>query len=453
LVRKMTERWRRSLDALGRSHPEVDNLRERALRGRRLPDPPRRKGAVFLAGALSLALAVTSFGVLRDAFREGPEKLVSPETPSPAVAAALDPSDICDVPAFDPSVALLGDGSASVFGATGPREFPLEVLEASGQAASAIEGSAADALRSFLEDPQATHAPSAGWRAIAENPDEVIFAAPPDGGYSDWWVTRFTLTDGVWKPRETELVDQHQTPAQRGWHLSLSWGETTVVDNGAWGSTLHLTNGRADSWSSGEEGYELSGVAHVFDPETGGEVGHAARHIGAWGIETRLASGETVRLPLSLGGALSAIGPGYEYDVVACVPELGLASPVGTVRVAEHPMASARVLTYVFDGASMLALGGGRLVIHNGCLAVGDRAARPIYVLWPDGYSLVYREQEIAVLIDPVGRRVARLGDEVTLAGGYVPAEHADEAVIGGLPDACRTQGEGYFLTSGLAAG
>jgi hypothetical protein len=447
----MTERWRRSLDALGRAHPEVDDLRERALGGRRLTDPPRRKGPAFLAGALSITLAVTSFVVLRDAFREGPEEVASPETPSPAVAGALDPAEICDVPAFDPSVALLGDGSASVFGATGSREFPLEVLEASGQAASAIEGPAADALRSFLEDPQATHAPSAGWRAIRQTPAEVIFAAPPEGGYSDWWVTRVTLTDGAWTARESELVDQHETPAQRGWRLSLSWGETTVVDDGVWGSTLHLTNDRGDPWSSGEDGYELSGVAHVFDPETGGEVGHAARYVGVWGVETRLGSGETVRLPLSLGGALSALGSGHEYEMVACVPALGLASPVGALRVAEHPMASARVLTYVFEGASMLALGGGRLVIHNGCLAVADRSPRPIYVLWPDGYSLVYRDREIPVLIDPVGREVARLGEEVTLGGGYVPARHADDAVIGELPEACRTHGEGYFLTSGLA--
>jgi hypothetical protein len=56
-------------------------------------------------------------------------------------------------------------------------------------------------------------------------------------------------------------------------------------------------------------------------------------------------------------------------------------------------------------------------------------------------------------LIDPVGREVARLGDEVTLGGGYVPFDNADQATIAGIPDACRTQGEGYFLTSGLAAG
>ena len=94
----MTERWKRLLDALGRTQPEVDDLRERALAGRRLTDPPRWKGAAFLAGALSLALAVTSFAVLRNAFREGPDEFASPETPSPAVAGALDPAEICDVP-------------------------------------------------------------------------------------------------------------------------------------------------------------------------------------------------------------------------------------------------------------------------------------------------------------------------------------------------------------------
>jgi hypothetical protein len=99
----------------------------------------------------------------------------------------------------------------------------------------------------------------------------------------------------------------------------------------------------------------------------------------------------------------------------------------------------------------MLALGGGRLVIHDGCLAVAGRSPRPIYVLWPDGYSLVYRLDEEPVLIDPVGRQLARLGDEVQLGGGFVELEHAETATIGGIPAACRTGGEGYFITSGVA--
>lgn len=404
----------------------------------------------MLAGVLSLGLAVASFTVLRNAFNEGPGT-PSP-VPSDVGALALDPATICDVPAYDPGVALLGDEFSSVFGGTGPREVPLGVLDAPGASASSMVGPASEALRSYLASPDAVNAPSGGWRAIAESSEEVIFAAPPEGGYSDWWVTRFTLNAGVWKARETELVDQHQTPAQRGRRLSLTWGETTVVDDGVWGSTLHVTNDRGASWSSGEDGYELWGVAHVFDPETGREVGHAARSVGGWGVETRVATGETVRLPLSLGGALTALESGHEYDVVACVHELGLASPVGMLRVAEHPMASARVLTYPFDGTSMDALGGGRLVVHDGCLAVAGRSPRPIYVLWPDGYSLVYRQDEKPVLIDPVGRQVARLGDEVTLGGGGVELEHAETATIGGIPDACKTGG-GYFLTSGVVGG
>jgi hypothetical protein len=407
----------------------------------------------MVAGVLSLGLAVASFTVLRNAFNEGPET-PSP-VPSDAEASALDPATLCDVPAHDPSVALLGDDFSSVFGETGPREVPLEVLEAPGAPASSIVGPAADALRTFLASRQAVHAPAEGWRVIAESPEEMIFAAPPDRGYSDWWVTRFTTTGGEWKPRETELVDQHQTPAQLGRDLRLRWGETTVVDDGVWGSTLQLTNDRGASWSSGEDGYALWGIAHVFDPDTGGEVGHAARSVGAWGAASTLAPGETARLPLSLGGALSALDPGHEYDVVACVPELGLASPVGTLRVAEHPMASATVLTYPFTGVAMEALGGGRLVVHNGCLAVEGSPTdrRPTYVLWPDGTALVYRDGELPVLIDTVGTEIARLGEDVTLGGGYVELEHIEGGTIGGIPEGCRADGEGYFITSGVVGG
>lgn len=450
----MTERWKRSLDALGRAEPEPSDLRERALRGRRFPDPPRRKGSAILAGTLSVGLALASFAVLRNAF-DGGSGRPSP-VPSDVATGSLDPAAICDVPAYDPNVVLLGDDFSSVFGSAGARQVPLGTLEAPGEPASSIVGPAADALRSYLLNPQAVHAPSDGWRAIVESPSEVIFAAPPDEGSSDWWVTRFAMAGGEWTPRETELVDQHRTPAQLGRGLGLTWGETTVVDDGVWGSTLQLTNDREASWSSGENGYALWGVAHVFDPDTlGEEVGHAAKSVGAWEARSTLTPGETARLPLSLGGALSALDPGHEYDVVACVPQLGLASPVGTLRVAEHPMSDATVLTYPFTGVAMLALGTGRLVVHNGCLAVESSPTdrRPTYVLWPDGTTLVHRDGELPVLIDAVGTEIARLGEEVTLGGGYVGLEHVEGQAIGGIPGGCRVGGEGYFLTSGLAGG
>jgi hypothetical protein len=66
---------------------------------------------------------------------------------------------------------------------------------------------------------------------------------------------------------------------------------------------------------------------------------------------------------------------------------------------------------------------------------------------------LIHRNVETAVLIDPVGTEIARLGETVTLVGGHIPLENADPVVISGIPAACGTGGEGYFLTGGLAQG
>jgi hypothetical protein len=445
----MPERWRRKLGALDDVEPDTSKLRDRALHGPRLPDPPPGPARALIAGAVAITLAVGSFGLLRTTFGDGRSPGDEPSPSADGQHGVLDPAAICDVPAYDPDVAILGDRYDVD---PDPAVGPLDLLQAPGRSATSIKGPAADELRRFLDD-EGRNAPGEGWRAIAESADEVIFAAPAVGGYSDWWIARFISEEGAWRFEHTELVDQHQTPAQLGRGLSLMWGETTVVDDGVWGSTLELANDRGTSWSTGEDGYELWGVAHVFDPETGEEVGHAARTVGGWGVATTLASGETMRLPLSLGGALLALGPGQEYDMVACVPELGLASPVGALRIAEHPMPSVKVLTYAFEGVAMQALGGGRLVVHNGCLAVESASTdrRPTYVLWPDGTALVYREGERPVLIDAVGREIAKLGDDVSLGGGYVPPENADAATIGGIPDGCQAGGDGYFLTSGLA--
>jgi hypothetical protein len=260
------------------------------------------------------------------------------------------------------------------------------------------------------------------------------------------------MTGGEWKSRETELVDQHLTPAQAGHDLRLEWTDEVVLRDGVWTSSLTLVNDRGAAWAYGGDAAELWGRARVFDPETGAEIGHAAEAVGGWGPGAELGAGEGRPLPLSLGGTLPDLGTG-PHDLIACVPELGLASPLGTLRVVENPVVrTVDVLTYPYRGDGMAALGGGRLVVHNGCLAVADRSPRPIYVLWPDGYTMVSRQQ-VTVLIDAVGREVSRLGDEVTLGGGYVPLEHVDAATIEGLPEACRTGGQGYFLTSGLADG
>lgn len=448
------------MDALGRAEPEAHDLRERALRGRRLPDAHRRRGSALVAGALSLSLALASFGILRSAFEGGTEVAEESRSPSASLSSGevgLDPNDICDVPVFDPNVALLGEPfDTNVSPSVGPREFPLEVLEAAGEAADSITGPATDALRAYLAEPQARNAPSERWRAIAQSSDEVIFAAPPSHGSSlDWWVSRFTRgSEEQWRFEHTELVDQHPTPAQLGHGLRLEWVDEVVLRGGRWSSSLTLVNERASRWELGEDSYELMGRAHVFDPSTASEIGHAAEFAGNWMPSVGLNVGARVELPPSLGGALPALGSHVAYDLVACVPELGLASRIGSLRVVENPtVMTTRVLTYPFNGFAMQALGGGRLVVHNGCLAVADRSPRPIYVLWPDGYALVVRQGAVPVLIDAAGREIARLGEDVTLGGGYVPPDNAVSAAIGGIPAPCRTAGEGYFITSGLAAG
>jgi hypothetical protein len=448
----MTERWRRSLDALGRSEPEVDDLRQRALRGPRLADPPRRKGSALVAGALSLSIALASFGVLRNAFREGPER-PPVQPPSQAEPARLDPEEVCDVPAYDPNVAILGDRydpSAEPF--VGLGEFPIDILEVSGEPAATIAGPAADELRRFLDSGDGRNAPSDGWRAISESHDEVIFAAPHDG-HSDWWIVRFVTERGAWRFAHVQLVDQHLTPAQLGRGLRLGWTGEVVFDQGRWDSTLTLTNERGASWSVGEDGYELWGDVHVFDPATGEEVGHAARTVGPWVPSPHLGTGANMRLPLSLGGAVPELAGGASYDLVACVPELGLASPAGTLRVEENTIVrSVRVLTYPFTGSAMQALAIGRLTAASGCLGLtGIADDLTSYVIWPDGFTMVYRDGAVATLIDSVGREVAQLGEGLSLGGGHVGLEHIEGGTIGGIPDACRRRGESYFVTSGSA--
>jgi hypothetical protein len=452
----MPERWRRRLDALGWLDPDPDALRARLDRPRR-PDPGPTPARRIAAGAVAVGVAMASFAILLTT-EGGPEDRAGDPSISPGAspsggANALDPARICDVPAYDPDVALIGDRyDSNLHASPGPLEVPLDLLRASGEPGDEIDGPADDDLRRFLSSPDAANAPADGWRAIVESDEEVIFAAPNVDGDADWWIVRFVAGGDRWRFEHVQLADQRPTPAQLGRGLRLTWGETTVVDDGVWGSTLELANDRGTSWTSEADAYELWGIGHVFDPATGVEVGHAARTVGRWGVQTRLGPGETARLPLSLGGALSALQSGNEYAVVACVPELGLASEVGALRVAEHPMASARVLTYAFEGVAMQALGGGRLVVHNGCLAVeSSPGQRRTYVVWPDGTSLVLRDGERPVLIDAVGRELARLGDDVTIGGGYVGLEHLEDGTVDPIPDACRRGGEGYFITSGLA--
>ena len=77
----------------------------------------------------------------------------------------------------------------------------------------------------------------------------------------------------------------------------------------------------------------------------------------------------------------------------------------------------------------------GKLVLDNGCLRVDK-----YLIIWPHGFSLRTEGEEIQV-IDSNGQVVARVGDEIYVGGGELPAEEArfiEESITGQpLPDNC----------------
>jgi hypothetical protein len=355
----------------------------------------------------------------------------------------VDPSAVCKVPAFDPDVALLV-GNETV-------EVPLAVLEAPGAPADEVDGPAANALRDYLASPRARHAPADGWRVIGEG-DAVTYAAPPGGGYGDWWVVGFEQREGDWRLVQEEIVDQELTPAQRGQGLELEWSGPVRVEGGGWSSALQLVNGRGSPWTA-RRGVPWA-IPHVFDHQTGHEIGALQSVVHDQPQDFRdvptVQPGERAEVPLALGSVGVSLAGGV-YDVVGCVPELALASPLGTLEVVGGPAtAEGTVLTYHPGNAFMDALAIGTLTLHHGCLAVANGASdrSPAYVLWPEGYALVERDGG-AVLIDPIGRSVGALGDEISLGGGYAPYRLIADSVIGGVPEGCANGGGGYFITGG----
>lgn len=447
----MPERWREALGRLDSVGPDREKLRRGAALGPRMTESGSPAGRRLLTGAVAAALTVTSVVLVFSMFRPAPVDVSSPSPPSPSVPTdpsirspgALDPAAICDVPPFDPDVALLV-GSETV-------EYPISVLEGPGEPASSLTELGSDALRDYLASPAAVHAPADGWRAVATSPDAVTFAAPHDPDSGSWWVVGFGARERTWERVQEEIVDQELTPAQRGRGMELRWDGEVVLEDGRWDPALRLENGRSSNWVDGDGKYYL-GAAHTFDGATGREVGPGVAAIGgqAWPAH-ELSPGGHATVPLALGANLGSLSPGT-YDVVACIPDLGLASPVGTLRVVNDArVRDVRVLTYEFTGVSMEALAIGSLDVMNGCLAIEDNT-HSTYILWPEGYAVVHRADR-TVLIDPTGAEVGALGDEVTLGGGYAGPEHIDEATIDGMPEECRSsgEGEGYFITSGAA--
>ena len=205
---------------------------------------------------------------------------------------------------------------------------------------------------------------------------------------------------------------------------------------------MEIVNGRPDAADVG-----AWADLHVYDAANN-EIARSGPAV-AFLSGASIAPGEAGPVPVALGSKVAALEPGT-YSTVACVPGLGLASPVETLRVADTGVvADIRVLTYPFTGAAMDALAFGILADVNGCLGL-EQEGNPnqtTYVLWPEGYALVERGGR-TVLIDPVGDEVAAFGDAVSMTGGGAPLRLV--TVIGGVPASCAGSRRGrYLFTSG----
>lgn len=395
--------------------------------GRRSPGVPSR--------VVALALAVLAVGAaLLTARGLGGGRAPDAGAVATRRAAKPDPHAVCDVPAYDPDVVLIGEDD--------PFAYPREVLEGPGEPASEIEGPAADALRETLATPGQALAPEDGWRVLREVPRKVVYAAP--SGPREWWLIVLGVREGEWREVGGEIADERPTPAQLGHGIRLEWSGPLVSRDGTWDAPLWIVNDRDERWTV--EDIATWATPHLFDRETGDDVRPDYRPYG--GIPLSLAPGERAGVPVALGGLLGDADPG-SYDVVACIPALGLASPVGTAHLGPDPtVAGAAVLTRPFEGYSMGALAHGRLSLEGGCLALDPGGGSVSFLVLPDGYALVARGDR-EVVIDPVGEELGALGDAVSLGGGHLSAKHVDGSTIEPIPTDCRASGHGYFFSSG----
>jgi hypothetical protein len=450
----MTERWRDELGRLDGAEPDRERIRSKAELGPRMPDGDGGgTGRRVLAAVVALVVAAGSLVLVVNVFGDRDPDAVAtptgdtattglgPSGPTGAAttgpSATLDPAAICDVPAFDPNVALLVG--------TETLQVAKSALEEPGVPASSLDDLAGVALQARLAMPAAVNAPADGWRRVAESDTAVTFASPL--GEGRWWIESFEDRAGVWRNTGEEIVEQRETPAQLGHDLGLQWNGELVLDVGAWNDPLSLVNRRTDAAEVGATWADV----HLFD-SNGAEVAPSGPALGFLRTNPTVAPGDSTPVPVALGAKVASLDSGT-YSVVACIPGLGLASPVGTLRVVDPgAVPNVRVLAYEFTGAGMDALTFGTLAVVHGCLGldhVGE-SKYATYILWPEGYALVQRDGR-TVLINPVGEEVAALGDEVSLGGGGAPLRLIEDGVIGGIPDSCRTGGEAYFITSGAA--
>jgi hypothetical protein len=94
-----------------------------------------------------------------------------------------------------------------------------------------------------------------------------------------------------------------------------------------------------------------------------------------------------------------------------------------------------------FQTTVLTSLIQGKLVLNNGYLRVYDEL-----IIWPYGYSLKTEGKEMWV-INEKGQPAARVGDEVGIGGGEIPADFAEEKIGHPLPEGCEGP---YWLAGGF---
>jgi hypothetical protein len=428
----MTERWRRALGRLDREDPDQSALRVRAEEGPRVPEPSAPTGSRVVAAVVALLIAVGGTTLAVRAFDSGGK--------APATAS-IDPAAVCGfTPRHGPEYVSL-DG----------HEIPQSVLDEPGTPFSELSASVVGDLRPFITHGgvDAGHPPEDGWRVIDQRPDGATVAAPNG---PDWYVIRIDDSQGApkvggWAPYAKVLP----TAADRGAGLRLVWDGTTEMRQGGRAEPkLFAVNDGANAWR--DDRGEYWAVAHVFDPITGHELYPNADYgIEGVGREYDVPPGGRFDMPVANPTGFGSLTPGT-YDIVACVAELSLASPIGELRVVgdvsptpSPSEPSPTILVAKSQEMSMDALAEGTLTVVDGCLALGGSPGVPTFVIWPAGSTLVERDAQ-TVVIDADDNTVARVGGNVHLGGGFIDLSRAEGVVDGDIPAPCRVTGERYFL-------
>src|SRR5438309_9592091 len=119
---------------------------------------------------------------------------------------------------------------------------------------------------------------------------------------------------------------------QRGTCLELRVaGPVELPSNQYPQAQVELVNDRNTPWI--DDRGENWALAHVFDRQTGRSLLPTRVAIAGVGRSYDLDAGGRVQLPVAISPDVKDLQPGT-YDIVACVSELNLASPVGTLHVA-----------------------------------------------------------------------------------------------------------------------